>query len=386
MGSQAKFNRSLLGATIEERRKYFADYRSLHPQLDSLCAQIMPIVRAPAGTNVIIVVGPTGAGKSTLVELLVKRITELALPALGEDGGRIPVVSFKIPPAERGSFRWNDFFIRYLTQLENPLVPFLRRTPRPIIRHDSAQPARIAANNDLGFLGRTVEMGLALRRPMATIIDEAQHLMRVGSGRKVLDHLDVIKAMADMSGVLHILIGTYDLVANLELNGQLSRRATILHFPRYDANKKSDFLHFVSTLNEFQNHLPLPIAPDLLGNKKEIYAYCCGCVGILKNWMERALSPALESNAKTLTFADLELRQLASHLCAIIAQEIRKGEAMFAALDEGESLLYSQLGLTLPPDDGPDEQAKTPTPPAKKRSVGHRSPTRDAVGGGEKAA
>lgn len=386
MGSQTKFNRSLLGATPEERLKYFADYRSLHPQLNSLCAQIMAIVRAPAGTNVLIVVGPTGAGKSTLVELLVKRITELALPTLGEDGGRIPVISFKIPPAERGSFRWSDFFIRYLTQLENPLVPFLRRRPRRFIRHDSVRPGGIASNNDLGSLARTVEMGLSQRRPLATIIDEAQHLMRVASGRKVLDHLDVIKAMADMSGVLHILIGTYDLVANLELNGQLSRRATILHFPRYDANKRSDFLHFVSTLNEFQNHLPLSIAPDLIGNRKEIYAYCCGCVGVLKNWMERALSPALEHGAKTLTFADLKARRLRPALCVTIAGEIAKGEAMFASLDEGESLLYSRLGMAPPLDGVPEDEAKTPKTTAKKRSVGHRSPTRDAVGGGEKAA
>jgi hypothetical protein len=386
MGSQAKFNRSLLDATTEERLKYFVEYRSLHPQLKALCAQMMAIVRAPAGTDVIMVVGPTGAGKSTLDELLVKRITELALPTLQEDRGRIPVVSFKIPPAERGSFRWSDFYIRYLTQLENPLVPFCGRTPRGFIKHDGDRSTRIAANNDLGDLSRTVEMGLAQRRPMATIIDEAQHLMRVASGRKVLDHLDVIKAMADMSGVLHILIGTYDLVANLELNGQLSRRATTLHFPRYDANKTDDFLHFVSTLNEFQNHLPLAVTPDLLRNKKEIYAYCCGCVGILKNWLERALSAALERGAKTLIFADLQSTSLSSRQCLTIAGEITKGEAMITALAEGESLLYEQLGMPSPSESASITEASPTKAAAKKRTVGNRSPTRDPVGGGEKAA
>jgi hypothetical protein len=221
---------------------------------------------------------------------------------------------------------------------------------------------------------------------MATIIDEAQHLMRVGSGRKVLDHLDVIKAMADMSGVLHILIGTYDVVANLELNGQLSRRATTLHFPRYDANKANDFLHFVSTLNEFQNHLPLAVTPDLLRNKKEIYAYCCGCVGILKNWLERALSRALESGAKTLTFADLQSVSLSSRQCRTIAGEITKGEAMIASLAEGESLLYEQLGIPSPSESAPIGEAKIAKATGKRRAVGHRLPTRDAVGGGEKAA
>ena len=386
MGSQAKFNPSLLNATGEERLKYFTDYRSLHPQLNSLCEQIMPIVRAPAGTNVVMVVGPTGAGKSTLNELLVKRITELALPVLREDRGRIPVVSLKIPPAERGSFKWGDFYIRYLTELENPLISFVGRMSRGCIRRDGHQSTRIAANNNLGNLSRAVEIGLRQRRPMATIIDEAQHLMRVASGRKVLDHLDVIKAMADMSGVLHILIGTYDLVANLELNGQLSRRATTLHFPRYDANETEDFLHFVSTLNEFQNHLPLAVTPDLLRNKKEIYAYCCGCVGILKNWLERALSAALERGAKTLTFADLQSTRLSSRQCLTIAGEITKGEAMIASLAEGESLLYEQLGMSSPSESAPITEAKPPKVAAKKRTVGNRSPTRDVVGGGEKAA
>jgi hypothetical protein len=386
MGSQAKFNRSLLSATTEERLKYFADYRSLHPQLNALCAQIMPIVRAPAGTNVIMVVGPTGAGKSTLDELLVKRITELALPTLQEDRGRIPVVSFKIPPTERGSFRWSDLYIRYLTQLGNPLVPFVRRTHGSLVRQDGHHSTRIAANNDLGDLSRAVEIGLRQRRPMATIIDEAQHLMRVASGRKVLDHLDVVKAMADMSGVLHILIGTYDLVANLELNGQLSRRVTTLHFPRYDANRSDDFLHFVSTLNEFQNHLPLAITPDLLRNKKEIYAYCCGCIGILKNWLERALSRALESGAKTMTFADLQSTSLSSRQCLTIAGEITKGEAMIASLAEGESLLYEQLGIPSPSESVLADEAKAFKAAAKTRTVGNRSPIRDRVGGGEQAA
>jgi len=384
MRPEPKFDRALLRATTEERLKYFADYRSLHPQLKALCAQIMPIVYAPAGTNVIMVAGPTGVGKSTLDELLVKRITELALPTLEEDRSRIPVVSFKIPPAERGSFRWRDFYVRYLTHLENPLVPFFSRTYCGV-RRDGDHSTRIAGNNDVGNLSRAVEIGLRQRRPMATIIDEAQHLMRVASGRKVLDHLDVIKAMADMSGVLHILIGTYDLVANLELNGQLSRRATTLHFPRYDANRTEDFIRFVSTLNEFQNHLPLAETPDLLRNKKEIYAYCCGCVGVLKNWMERALSSALESDAKTLTFDDLKARRLAPKLCLTIAGEIAKGEAMFAELEEGESLLYDHFGLGSPNLTASGDQAKI-LKAGKRRGVGNRLPTRDAVGGAENAA
>lgn len=45
----------------------------------------------------------------------------------------------------------------------------------------------------------------------AVILDEAQHLMKIGSGAsggKLLDQLDWIKSMTNMTDVLHILIGT----------------------------------------------------------------------------------------------------------------------------------------------------------------------------------
>ena len=362
---------------------YFEDYRSLHPQLQSVCDQIMPIVRSPAGVDIIIVVGPTGAGKSTLVELLVKRITEMALPSLEEDRGRLPVVEFKIPATERGSFRWTDFWIRYLTRLENPLVPFCRRQAGGTLRREG-DSLRIASNNDLGDLARAVEAGLYQRGPAATIIDEAQHLMRIASGRKVLDHLDVIKTMADMTGVLHILIGTYDLVATLELNGQLSRRATTLHFPRYDANNPEHLLSFVASLNEFQNHLPLAVTPDLMRHKKEIYAYSCGCIGILKNWLERALSAALDTDAKTITFADLKARSLKASQCRAIAAEIDKGEALFKSLDDGEVDLFELLGLNS--DEAAAQTDAAPKTSPSKRRAFVRSPERDAVGAGAASA
>jgi hypothetical protein len=38
---------------------------------------------------------------------------------------------------------------------------------------------------------------LRLRKPVAAMIDEAQHLGKVASGRRLLDQLDVIKSIAN---------------------------------------------------------------------------------------------------------------------------------------------------------------------------------------------
>ncbi len=369
-----KQSKHLLSETGEERQKHFDDYRCLHPRLEKLVDQVMPIVRGPAGTNIVMVAGPTGVGKSTLIELLVKRITETALPTLAEHPGRLPLVNFKVPAPER-EVKWNDFYIRYLSHLQNPLAPFIRSRQATVRQSVGPDEARtISGNNNLGALKRAVESALAHRKPMAVIIDEAQHLMRISSGRKLLDHLEVLKAMADMTNVLHILVGTYDLIANVDLNGQLSRRTTLLHFNRYDMANGEDTVDFCSTLNDFQNQLPLEKVSDLQQDRKQILAYSCGCVGILKNWMQRALARVLAQGRNKLDFNALKATKLPPKHCLSILSEINKGEDIFDSLNQGEASLFEQIGVKV------SEPVQPPRLPAlKKRDVGVRSPIRDPV-------
>jgi hypothetical protein len=68
-----------------------------------------------------------------------------------------------------------------------------------------------------------VEQAVRYRRPIAVMIDEAQHLGKIPSGRRLLDQLDVVKSIANQTKTLHVLFDTYDLRAFRNLNGQLSR-------------------------------------------------------------------------------------------------------------------------------------------------------------------
>ena len=70
-----------------------------------------------------------------------------------------------------------------------------------------------------------VEQAVRYRRPVAVMIDEAQHLGKIPSGRRLLDQLDVIKSIANQTKTAHVLFGTYDLLAFRNLNGQLARRS-----------------------------------------------------------------------------------------------------------------------------------------------------------------
>jgi AAA domain len=71
------------------------------------------------------------------------------------------------------------------------------------------------------------------RQALRTVIlDEAQHLIQTSDGKQPKDQLNWIKSMTTETGVLHILIGTYDLIPFCNLDGQMARRGLELHFSR----------------------------------------------------------------------------------------------------------------------------------------------------------
>jgi hypothetical protein len=120
--------------------------------------------------------------------------------------------------------------------------------------------------NDSPELRLALEEALAFREVQAVILDEAQHLMKVGSGRgagKLLDQLDWIKSMTNVTGVLHILIGTYELLNFQNLSGQASRRGLEIHFPRYLFQHEQDRLDFQGVLLALLKQVPLDTREQL---------------------------------------------------------------------------------------------------------------------------
>ena len=81
-------------------------------------------------------------------------------------------------------------------------------------------------------LGYAVEQALRHRHPPVVFVDEAQHLARIASGHRLSDQLEVIKSIANRTETVHVLLGTYELMAFRNLSAQLSRRSVDLHFQR----------------------------------------------------------------------------------------------------------------------------------------------------------
>jgi len=278
-----------------------------------------------------------------------------------------------------GSFNWRHHCRRMLMQMNEPLIDQKIHSAYFEVERDS--------NGQFAYSPRclsgaqrhhAIEQALRHRRPGAVFVDEAQHLARMSSGRRLADQLDVIKSIASRTQTIHVLLGPYELLSFRNLSGQLSRRTVDLHFARYRAESKEDLRIFRNVVLTFQGQLPCDQDVDLVGIWDFLYERSLGCVGVLKDWLARSLSAAFRSAAR-LDRRMLERTALSTAQCEKILAEAREGEARLIESHESSSRLRCLLGL---PEQAAkaDREAVTPPKPARGWKPGIRRPKRDRIG------
>jgi hypothetical protein len=200
--------------------------------------------------------------------------------------------------------------------------------------------------------------------------------------------------MTNVTGVLHVFLGTYSLVHFCNLNGQTARRGLEIHFPRYHGHVEPDGQAFRTVLLTLLTQVPLTVdRAALLQHWPYFYARSLGCVGVLKEWLVRATALALRDGSDTLTLAHLERRALSEAKCERMAADIQDGEQILRAPEAPHHRLLALLGMSEMPrlasstaTPVPDTElahaearAAPPHSPARQR-VGQRRPQRDPVG------
>jgi len=376
MAPQTEFPPELLSYPSDARLKYFQEKVVAHPHLKETHQRLWRVIQQPAGVSLIFVFGPTGVGKTTLRCRLEQQLWEAGRAAIEQDPGHIPVVGLEVAVADADSFRWRDYYKRALMALDEPMID-RKILPAPIAseRAELRDSGRYKVTAELRW---ALEQALRHRRPAAFIVDEAQHFKRIASGRRLLDQMDTLKSLATLSGTTHVLIGTYELLAFAHLSAQLDRRSCEIHFPRYHIDIPEEMLAFKRVLLTFQRHLPLTGEPDLVAQAEYFYERSLGCVGVLKDWLTRALAATLEDGQETLTQAILEKQALPTRKLLRMAREIREGEETLLADGRAQTELRSLLGM---PIESAERQTSGPA-----RKVGKRKPVRDLVGHHEQAA
>ncbi len=356
-----------------------------HPKMLAAKQRLMEFLSDAPRNSVIFVLGPTGVGKSTLRIKVESEIKSALAEELQSDIGRLPVVSLEAEAPDTGIFCWRDHFKRLLNAMREPLIECkLDRRGRLSAR--GKLPSQFecgprASGSDYQY---SVEQAIRYRRPAAVLIDEAQHLSKMSSGRRLIDQLDVIKSIANHTATPHVLIGTYDLLAFRNLNGQLSRRSLTIHLGRYRADQPGEAAIFVNVVRSFGAHLPLKSQDEFTKEWKLLYERSIGCVGILKDWLVQALSMTLRRGGQYLERRDLEATALSVNQCEKILAECIEGEMQIEESEESRMFLRVRLGLE---GDGARGSAK-PTATVEhvqhaygiKSRPGQRRPMRDPIG------
>jgi ABC-type nitrate/sulfonate/bicarbonate transport system ATPase subunit len=390
-----KFPRHLLNEPGPSRLKYFRDLKVKHPLLSNAYDELWGAVRDANPGSIIFLLGPPGAGKSTLLEKTKAQLTEAILEELVVDSERLPVVMVQLSSPTYGSFDWIEYFKELLAEMEEPLIDYkedmeaLREIRlRDHNRFQSNKRLLSSERPGMRVLRGASLQTLIHRKPLAVLLDDAQHLGIVSSGRKLSDQLNAIKTQAGKSLVTHVLCGTYELAPLRNLNGQLSRRSFDIHFRRYRADDEAQRDEFINVLYTFQQHIPLSKTPDLVSQWDYFYERSIGCVGVLKDWLTRALSLAIRDNSETLSLKYVERRALSVEQCRNMLRETLVGEKEFEESEESRAFLRQNLGLpattivaaehSSPPNCS--AEALINAKPRRKRQVGRRNPKRDKIG------
>ncbi len=167
----------LLVESESERLSYFRQYVIAHPRLKQVDAALSRAIREPAGAALVFVYGPTGVGKTTLRRHLEVRLREERRPDQAEH--HLPVAGVDAVAPDGGNFAWGDFYRRTLRELERSFLP-PAETPIGIFR-DRFGEIVYASHVRQHELRQALEQSLRRRRPWALLIDEAQHLAKIGS-------------------------------------------------------------------------------------------------------------------------------------------------------------------------------------------------------------
>lgn len=375
--------------TLLERFKAYAVW---HPRLLEVRTQVSDTIWEPADVVYMVVCGPSGVGKSKLAEVLTNRLNIPRHQLNGHVPQRALLINTRPPDGElfhRAHFYRKGLKLLGKTTFDRHIKVDVA-TAEHLIEQKRAR-SKTTKYPDDPEIREVYEEELQRLSLRAVILDEAQHLIQSGDSKQPKDQLNWIKSMAIETGVLHVLIGTYDLLPFCNLDGQMARRGSECHFARYHMEDENDCQAFRNAFSSLLKQIPLQVDHDTLVQRWwYFFEGSIGCIGILKQWLVRALYRALREESPELTRAHLEKSVLPDAKWERMRADARSGEAEFQYADGQNSYLSDLASMptfvpqqpapVLPPMPPPKDVIAEQGTRKQKRRVGEPSPRRDPVG------
>jgi hypothetical protein len=365
---QFKFPELLKHAPIDERIKYFEkEFILKHAMIQLVQDELKSSFFNSSEQQIALVVGPTGVGKSCLAHAIFKEAFK-NIPE-GEFNQKLPMIYFEADVNSKGGFSWKNFYKRFLQAIGELEDIRVYGKPKFVGEHGARKYS--ASNRSEHDLRQDLEHRLLDYCIQYILFDEIQHVFKYG-GNAAERNLDILKSISNKTGCQFIGLGTYETSFSVDKSAQLSRRIMTIEFPGYSMDSNDEYQSFLSAYMGLLAHIPLQISEDVALFSKEAYIGCCGCIGILKEWFNRALRRAFDEevilSAKHFKATRLKGSQLKS-----IAEEIREGKVFFIEPNDDE--IMALLGVS---EQKRVEKVLLKTS-MKKSKPGVRRPGRDPV-------
>lgn len=223
------FPQELLLQSNEIKTNYFKNITIPHRKLKEALDVLLMNILEPADTLVFLVFGVTGVGKTTLRLRIEKMLLDEFLPSLRKNPGQIAVAGIEAIPVSQGKFSYKDYYTRALEALNEVLIEY--KVDYGFSRDEGNDLGLVdrAYRQDAPALRRAMEKVFRYRQLKAFTVDEAQHLLMMAGGHQMLQQMNWIKSIANLTNTVHILFGTYELLNCSTLNGQVGRRSEDIH-------------------------------------------------------------------------------------------------------------------------------------------------------------
>lgn len=363
--------------------KAFASVHVTHPKQEEVVAKIGSAATQRPDVSLVVLTGVTGVGKSdALFQFIIEYLAAMA-DEMEADPSLRPIVYTTAVASDDKEFDWGRLYSDARQALKDPFAQTRAR------RNDGRKAERVL-NGETPFTAAMREQLEAEFRAHDTriwIIDEAQHVLLGDTRTKPGDKYDVLKSIAQTSGVRLVLSGTFDLPSCMSYGGQLSRRSAVIPLHRY-RNTANELKPFLTACHELLKQLPEGwTAPRVKDVAEEFYVGALGSIGLFKEWAMRALLEALNEGSNRITIDNFRETRLSPMQLARLNAEVVRGEASFSAL--GQPLHRDLIKAILsgaevkPPKEHVRKQPKEAFPRVgggPPRLPGTRKPTRDPVG------
>jgi energy-coupling factor transporter ATP-binding protein EcfA2 len=271
----------------------------------------------------VLIAGPTGAGKSHLLERLQKEVNQFYSPQVDELPCMVPYLSTVAVADGAKKFGWKRCWSDGSKGLNDPFTEARswRTSNQPAVRYLGESITTSVARQDF-------ERELQLRRTKVWGIDEAHHILLGGLAGAPADQFEVLKSVSQITPIKLVLCGTYQLPRLINYSGQVMRRSSTVALAPYSLQHKADIKQFVSICKTLLENLPTKSTLNPADCAEELFYGTLGCVGVLKDWIARAWANAHFKNATCMTMDHLMATRLPAETLLSMHHEIVAGEGL----------------------------------------------------------